>query len=113
MTIIGIAFLAVGAWTYGYSPSASPEIEARCRDTLSSRGPEMSAMVNRCKEKAFAGMFTANDAKSAAHIVGSANQSEVLIHMASMFALGMGSILTLMGVVGLLGMRRRNLKPET
>ena len=110
MALIGVVLLVLGALTYNYSPAASPEIETRCREILSSRGEEMSAMTNRCSEKAFAGMFTAGDAKSAAQSISSANQSEIIVHMASMFALGLGSVFTLMGLikVGLSGFRKKD-----
>lgn len=101
MAIIGIVMLALYGIMTTYSPVTDGALEAGCRAALSRRGDAAMGMIARCAEPAFATAMTATDASSAARRISSSNQRETILHMASMFALGMGSILTLIGLLGL------------
>ncbi len=108
MAIIGLLMLAISALTYGYIPSADPAEEARCREIVATRGETMAAMADRCSEKAFASALLATDAHSASRQISGANQLETIMHMLSMFLLGLGGVLTIMGFLGIFG----KLKPR-
>ncbi|MEN3929661.1 hypothetical protein WJT86_01135 [Microvirga sp. W0021] len=104
MLAVGILLLGFGALTYDYTPSADSSLEAACRAKLSQQGGGLASMAERCKEQAFATAFTAQDARSAASRIGSTNQFEVIIHMVSMFALGLGAVWAIFGALGCFGL---------
>ena len=104
LLVLGLVLLVAGGLMSltGGPPKADAARASQCRERMKGQG---SDMVAKCDERAFATAMTATDANAAAQAISAANTSEVSLNSLSMFLLGLGSVLT---VAGVLMLRKRS-----
>jgi hypothetical protein len=93
MVIASVIMLVTGT-----APKADAMLVAQCQARMSGQQAEMKS---RCEDAAFATAMTATDASAAAHAISAANNTEIGGNALAMFLLGLGSVLTLGGIISL------------
>ena len=98
--VIGLILLVIGGFMQfrGNTPAANPELTAACRTEIQNRGGDAD-LIKQCDDQAFATAMTATDAQSAARSISAANRQDVGGNMISMFMIGLGLALSVLGLI--------------
>lgn len=98
--VVGLVLLVIGGFMQfrGTTPAANPELTAACRAEMQNRGGD-AQLIKQCDDQAFASAITATDAQSAAQSISAANRQEVGGNMISMFMIGLGLALFVLGLI--------------